>query len=80
MEAQNIKPSSGFLNERSFQKRKLWADSSAWYERRIRNAEVAGSNPARSTPIWVQARAFQNLPQSCRQVKTYFQVAEPLLF
>ena len=27
------------------------AGSSVWYERLIRNQEVAGSNPARSTPI-----------------------------
>jgi hypothetical protein len=26
------------------------------------------------------ALAVQNLPQSCRHVKTHFQVAEPLLF
>ena len=32
-----------------FSKLEFWAGSSAWYERRIRNAEVAGSNPARST-------------------------------
>jgi hypothetical protein len=27
----------------------LWAGSSVWYERSIRNREVAGSNPAQST-------------------------------
>ena len=30
-------------------RKKPWAGSSAWYERRIRNAEVWGSNPHRST-------------------------------
>ena len=30
------------------------AGGSVWYERRLRKAEVAGSNPARSTPIWGQ--------------------------
>jgi hypothetical protein len=29
--------------------RKCWAGSSVWYERRLRKAEAAGSNPARST-------------------------------
>jgi hypothetical protein len=33
----------------SLQRENPWADSSVWHERRIRNAEVAGSNPARST-------------------------------
>jgi len=32
------------------------------------------------TVLRTVARAVQNLPQSCRQVKTHFQVAEPLLF
>ena len=30
-----------------------WAGGSVWYERRLRKAEVAGSNPAQSIPIWV---------------------------
>ena len=42
--------SISFLNRRSFPKESR-AGSSVWYERRIRNAEVAGSNPARSTPF-----------------------------
>ena len=42
--------SISFLNCRSFPKESR-AGSSVWYERRIRNAEVAGSNPARSTLI-----------------------------
>ena len=36
------------LNRRSFQKESR-AGSSVWYERRLRKAEAAGSNPARST-------------------------------
>ena len=51
LETQNIETSSDSLNERSLPKKALRAGSSAWHERRIRNAEVAGSNPARSTPI-----------------------------
>ena len=30
---------------------KCWAGGSVWYERRLRKAEVAGSNPARSIPF-----------------------------
>jgi anaerobic selenocysteine-containing dehydrogenase len=41
--------SSKLLTVGSFQKETTRAGSSAWYERRIRNAEVVGSNPARST-------------------------------
>ena len=51
LETQNIKTGSQSLNPCSLQRENGWAGSSAWYERRIRNAEVAGSNPARSTPI-----------------------------
>ena len=40
---------SKLLTVGSFQKETTRAGSSAWYERRIRNAEVVGSNPARST-------------------------------
>jgi hypothetical protein len=29
--------------------RTVWAGGSVWYERRLRKAEVAGSNPAQST-------------------------------
>jgi hypothetical protein len=39
--------SISFLNRRSFPKESR-AGSSVWYERRIRNAEVVGPNPARS--------------------------------
>ena len=42
--------SISFLTRGSFPK-ETRAGSSVWYERRIRNAEVAGSNPARSTPF-----------------------------
>ena len=52
MEAQNIQTasetSSKFLSRGSFQKESR-AGSSVWHERRLRKAEVAGSNPARST-------------------------------
>ena len=49
VEAQNIETSSiSLLNRRSFPKESR-AGSSVWYERLIRNQEVAGSNPARST-------------------------------
>ena len=40
--------SISFLSRGSLPK-ETRAGSSVWYERRIRNAEVAGSNPARST-------------------------------
>ena len=33
-----------------FREKKMGAGGSVWYERRLRKAEVAGSNPARSTP------------------------------
>ena len=42
-----------FLSRSSFLKESR-AGSSVWYERRLRKAEVAGSNPARSTPFRVQ--------------------------
>jgi post-segregation antitoxin (ccd killing protein) len=40
--------SSNFLSRGSFLKESR-AGSSVWYERRLRKAEAAGSNPARST-------------------------------
>jgi hypothetical protein len=49
LETQNTTKSSKFLSEVSFQKKVPWAGSSVWHERRLRKAEVAGSNPARST-------------------------------
>ena len=54
LEAQPIKTSSNLLTEGSSQEETSWAGSSVWYERRIRNAEVVGPNPARSTPVWIQ--------------------------
>ena len=49
-----VQPENNFensisLNGCSLQRENLWAGSSVRHERRIRNAEVAGSNPARST-------------------------------
>ena len=46
---ENTTKSSKSLNGCSLPRENPRAGSSAWYERRIRNAEVAGSNPARST-------------------------------
>jgi len=37
---------------KSFLNSKHWAGRSAWYDRRVRNAEAAGSNPARSTNLY----------------------------
>ena len=42
-----------FLSRGSFLKESR-AGSSVWYERRLRKAEVAGSNPARSTTFYQQ--------------------------
>jgi hypothetical protein len=42
-----------------FRMESVWAGSSVWYERLIRNQEAAGSNPARSTSI--DARSFLGL-------------------
>ena len=44
----------------------MGAGSSVWYERRIRNAEVAGSNPARSilrkpSPVSVKEAVFETV-------------------
>jgi hypothetical protein len=36
-----------------------WAGRSVWYDRRVRNAEAAGSNPARSTTF---NASFSNSP------------------
>jgi hypothetical protein len=48
--------SISFLDRRSFQKEDR-AGRSVWYDRRLRKAEAAGSNPARSImrlePSWV---------------------------
>ena len=49
LETQNNEKSSQFLSEGSFPKKVQRAGSSVWYERRLRKAEAAGSNPARST-------------------------------
>ena len=49
IETQNIKPSSESLTEGSLQRETSRAGSSVWHERRIRNAEVGGPNPPRST-------------------------------
>ena len=46
---QNNPESSKFLTVGSFPKETTRAGGSVWYERLIRNQEVAGSNPARST-------------------------------
>ena len=46
---ENTTVSSKSLTLGSLQEKRFWAGSSVWHERRIRNAEVAGSNPARST-------------------------------
>ena len=46
---ENTTVSSKSLALGSLQREPTWAGSSVWHERRIRNAEVAGSNPARST-------------------------------
>ena len=55
-EGQNNSESPLFPTE-CFLLRENWrAGSSVWHERRIRNAEVAGSNPARSIPICVCGR------------------------
>ena len=53
LETQTIKPSSNLLTEGSSQEETSRAGRSVWYDRRLRKAEAAGSNPARSTPIWV---------------------------
>jgi hypothetical protein len=39
-----------------------WAGRSVWYDRRVRNAEAAGSNPARST--FTTARPLFESPQT----------------
>ena len=48
--------SKSFLSQGSFAK-ETWAGRSVWHDRRLRKAEAAGSNPARSTiglnPVWV---------------------------
>ncbi len=51
LETQNTTKSSKFLAEASFLKEDSRAGSSVWYERRLRKAEAAGSNPARSTML-----------------------------
>ena len=50
VQPQNETVSSLSLTGCSLPRENPRAGSSAWYERRIRNAEVVGSNPARSTP------------------------------
>ncbi len=59
---------------RFFQK---WAGRSVWYDRRVRNAEAAGSNPARST--FAPARLRFETPQTL-EVALYLKkksLAEP---
>ncbi len=58
---QNETASSKFLTGCSLQRENPRADSSAWYERRIRNAEVAGSNPARSTETSLGKKFHQEI-------------------
>lgn len=43
------RPDQNFLKSTLAHYNREWAGSSAWYERRPRKAEAAGSNPARST-------------------------------
>jgi hypothetical protein len=47
--SRNITESSKCTKSGSLQERKNRAGRSAWHDRRVRNAEAAGSNPARST-------------------------------
>ena len=54
VQPQNESVSSKSLNPCSLQRENGWAGRSVWYDRRLRKAEAAGSNPARSTPIWRQ--------------------------
>ena len=61
LETQNIKTGSQSLNPCSLQRENGRAGSSAWYECRIRNAEIAGSNPARSTRARDVSCSIRNL-------------------
>ncbi len=51
IQPQNTNESSKSLNACCLPRENAWAGSSVWYERLIRNQEVAGSNPARSTQL-----------------------------
>jgi hypothetical protein len=55
--------SISFLSRGSFPKESR-AGSSVWYERRIRNAEVVGSNPARSTEHFFRKK-FRQKKRAC---------------
>jgi post-segregation antitoxin (ccd killing protein) len=58
LETQNQTESSKYLlNRRSFPKESR-AGRSVWYDRRVRNAEVGGSNPPRSTTIILGNHCF----------------------
>ena len=49
VQPQSNSESSNISYRRFFSERNDWAGGSVWHERRLRKAEVAGSNPARST-------------------------------
>jgi hypothetical protein len=84
LETQTIKPSTNLLTEGSSQEETSRAGRSVRYDRRLRKAEVAGSNPARSTllehnPVSVKegifrsARAQQQPDQACMQIPIWQQ-------
>jgi hypothetical protein len=58
-----------------------WAGRSVWYDRRVRNAEAAGSNPARSTftparPIFETMLFHNNQVLMNELVKATFEIAD----
>ena len=61
----NESESSKSLNPCSLLRENGWAGRSVWHDRRLRKAEAAGSNPARSTigldPVWVWVRSDSHL-------------------
>ena len=65
----NESESSKSLNPCSLLRENGWAGRSVWHDRRLRKAEAAGSNPARSTPIWVQVRSDFRLLGNLKELK-----------
>jgi hypothetical protein len=64
---------------KSLSPKRARAGSSVWHERRIRNAEVAGSNPARSTslehkPVSVKEAVFRTVSELRKEGHSSFAV------
>ena len=68
---QNSENSKSF-DLRSVQRKDAGAGSSVWYERRIRNAEVVGPNPARSTEQLLSGKVLLN-SRRCLVIEPFFQ-------